>query len=132
MAHHAPTTPPECETCPLPDCYDTDPRCPVLHRKARERGVSLPGPCGGGSKGNGTRKRSSIAPAEYTDRADYLRKYHKQYRRVCVPGIKIRRCDLELLQKTCEREGRSFAAEIVAVLEGMATRARAAGNSRNR
>lgn len=75
-------------------------------------------------------KHQGIVPATFTDRADYHRQYNREYnkrfKRVLVPGVKIRRCDLEILEAACKAKRRTLAADIVAVLEGMAKQARTA------
>jgi len=64
------------------------------------------------------------------DRKDYLRQYKREYKRrfkrVPVRGLKLKRCDLEVLETACRAKGRTLAEEISAVLEGMANEARAA------
>lgn len=117
---------PRCFECPLPDCEPTDSRCPL---KEAAGGGTLRGP-------RKTRKHEGIVPASYTDRKDYLRQYRAEYKRrfkrVLVPGLKIRRCDLEVLETACRAKGRTLAEELAAVLEGMAEQARKAMSAGDR
>lgn len=128
--------PEECFDCPLPDCHETDPRCPLLRRKAEEKGVTLPLPENAPSvrrSGRRNEKHEGIVPAPATvrDRREYHQVYNKEYsrrfRRIVPPGVKVRRCDIEILEKVAAAEGRTFAEEITMLIEIMAENARARG-----
>jgi hypothetical protein len=125
-----PAIPAECEECPLPDCYQDDPRCPVKQLKAYSQGATLPeipldAPVG---KRGPKRKHSDIAPAQFADVTDYHRRYSRAYnvkfRRVSIRGIKLFKGDVDILRSLCEADGRTLEEEIVTLLEGMAAKAR--------
>lgn len=113
---------PECLECPLPDCFPSDPRCPVLRKKAAEKGLTLPdAPL--------EIRTPDIVPKQYLDRADYHRQYNRVYnarrKRIAFRGIRIRKEDIEILRGICAKEGRSLEREITTLLELMAEKARA-------
>lgn len=123
--------PEECFACPLPDCHDTDPRCPVLRRKAEAKGITLPSVELSSCKPRERRKHKGIVPVSAKDRADYQRQYNAEYnrrfKRVVPPGVKVRRCDLEILDKVAAAEGRTFGEELIILIEIMAETARERG-----
>ena len=120
--------PPECDECPLPDCYPTNPRCPLLKTKLEAKGLGMAGDEAEDST-RIYRRHDGIVPQEFADRSDYQRKYsheyNRRYRRVLLRGVRLKRCDIELLQAVCEREGRNLENEITMLLEEMAENARA-------
>lgn len=127
--------PDECEECPLPDCYPTDARCPVLRRKASSQGLTLPevpldAPVG--KRGPKRRLESNVAPSSYEDKQDYHRQYSREYnlqfRKILIRGIKVRRGDIALLRSVCEAGGRSLEGELIALIDAMAEQARASLN----
>lgn len=109
-----------CFDCLLPDCEPSDRRCPL--NKTAGNGTPM------GARRN--KKYEGVAPSVFTGRADYQRRYNAEYnrrfRRVVIPGLKIRRCDFEVLEAASRKRGRTLAEDIVAVLEDMATQARTA------
>lgn len=122
---------PECFDCPLPDCFDTDSRCPLLRRKAGEQGLTLPLEGNAAPVSLERRRHKGIVPVSATDRADYHRQYNHEYnlrfKRIIPPGVKVRRCDLELLEKVAAADGRKFSDELVILIEIMAENARSRG-----
>jgi hypothetical protein len=102
--------PEECFDCPLPDCNENDPRCPLY--KGRKKSPPV----------------SRTTPEYY--RAHYA-KYGKAWRaenvRVVLHGVKIRKKDLRVLRAVSEAEGLTFEGELVTLLEQMAENARARG-----
>lgn len=129
MSRRFPAIPPECDDCPLPDCYPTSPYCPIFKKKLEAKGLS-PSPSTPEESGRvGNKKHDGIVPQEFADRTDYQRKYNRtynqRYRRVMLRGVRLRRCDIEILQAVCEKEGRNLEAEVVTLLEDMAENARA-------
>ena len=128
MSRRFPAIPPECDECPLPDCYPTNPRCPLLKTKLEAKGLGVAGNAAEDSPRR-YRRHDGIIPQEFTDRSDYQRKYsheyNRRYRRVLLRGVRLKRCDIELLQAVCEREGLTLEEEIVTLLEEMAENARA-------
>jgi hypothetical protein len=128
MTRRYPAIPPECEECPLPDCYPTDPRCPVLRKKAEERGLTLPSVAEGVPPRKWERKHEGLVPAEYKDRKEYHQKYNREYnlrfRRIMVRGVYLQRKDIDLLRSVCEKDGRTLEAELTVLLELMVAKAR--------
>jgi hypothetical protein len=125
----------ECFECVLSDCYPSDPRCLVKRREAVLMGISLPEvaddvPSHTRAANGPYIRHEGIAPEQYKDRDDYLKQYHRTYnfrfKRITVRGIKLKRCDLEILTQVYAIEGRSLAAEIVSLLELVAEQTRAA------
>lgn len=120
----------ECNTCPLSDCYPTDSRCPIMRKKAEEKGIVLPEkPADAPVRTRKTnQKRGGIVPMEYQDRAEYQRKYNREYwsryGRVQLRGIFLKKEDMQLLKSVCLKQGRNLEAEITKVLESMVAKAR--------
>lgn len=131
MTRHRDNIPEDCFSCPLPDCHDTDPRCPVLRRKAEAKGITLPLVEITAHRPRERRRHEGIAPVTAADRADYHRQYNaeynRRYKRVVPPGVKVRRCDIEILEKVAAADGRTFAEELVILIEIMAETARERG-----
>lgn len=130
MSRRPSLIPADCEECPLPDCYPTDPRCPVLRKKAEKKGVTLrdvPADAPVRTR-QPNQKRGDIVPVQYEDRADYQRQYNKEYnlrfRRVMIRGVYLQRKDIELLRSVCEAEGKTLEGEITMLLELMVQKAR--------
>lgn len=123
--------PEECFSCPLPDCHDTDPRCPVLRRKAEAKGITLPPVEMSSYRPRERRKHEGIVPVSSKDRTDYQRQYNAEYnrrfKRVIPHGVKVRRCDLEILERVAAAEGRTFGEELIILIEIMAENARERG-----
>lgn len=119
--------PPECETCPLPDCYPTDPRCPVLRVKAEKAGLTLPDVPADAPVRQWSKKHEGLAPTEYKNRQEYHQHYNREYnlrfRRIMVRGVYLQRKDIELLRSVCEKEGRTLEGELITLLELMVEKA---------
>lgn len=119
---------PRCFECPLPDCDPAESRCPL-----QESRVETSRKCAPRQPRNYV-KHDGIVPPEYTDMRDYHRQYRREYsrrfKRILIPGLKIKRCDLEVLETACRAKGRTLAQEITGVLEGMANQVRTAAASK--
>lgn len=128
MSRRFSAIPPECETCPLPDCYPTDPRCPVLRKKAEERGLSLPVMPKDAPPRQWARKHEGLAPTEYKNRQEYHQHYNREYnlrfRKIMLRGVYLQRQDIDFLRSVCEKEGRTLEGEITVLLELMVEKAR--------
>ncbi|MDT8419363.1 MAG: hypothetical protein RQ754_02940 [Desulfuromonadales bacterium] len=109
----------DCEECPLSDCYPANPMCPVLRRELQEKGLPLPEirELMQEAPQVGRPKKIQAAPENYQDRQDYLKKYKRNYRRVSLRGVKLRKMDIEILEAHFECHGGGFEEEISTLLE---------------